>query len=54
MYYESFVKNSHFYECVALEILIFRLATGSGYSNSHSLAPVMTPGLGRDKVGIRA
>ena len=27
-------------------VLILRLATGSGYENSHSLAPVMTPQIG--------
>ena len=39
-------KSWRFYECVALEILFLRLATGSGYSNSRSLAPVMTPDFG--------
>ena len=41
-----FWKSSYFYGCVALVILILRLATGSGYSNFRSLAPVMTPGFG--------
>ena len=27
-------------------VLILRLATGSGYENSRSLAPVMTPQIG--------
>ena len=27
-------------------VFILRLATGSGYSNSRSLAPVMSPGFG--------
>ena len=27
-------------------VLILRLATGSGYENSRSLAPVMTPRIG--------
>ena len=38
--------HSHFYAFVLFRVFILRLATGSGYNNSRSLAPVMTPGFG--------
>ena len=47
--YNMLIKNFNnlvFLCCIALEILFLRLAMGSGYSNSRSLAPVMTPGFG--------